>query len=131
MIIVNKKPNITHLPYKQDNRSAVFSFVPGQNTIDAQAWQAIKKEAGEKRMAHYSSFLKPIGEEAAEQQIDPSKLNAEEFIDLIGGAMSLDILSAYAEAENSRKGGPRKTVLEAIERQAAEINEIELKKKEK
>jgi len=126
MIVVNKKPNITHMPYHQDGRKGVFNFVPGQNEIDPATWAAVKKEAGEKRMAlHYSSFLKPVGADAAEEQIDPASLNADEFIDLIQGAMSLDLLTQYAEAETKRRGGPRKTVMDAIEKQAEEIKEID------
>ena len=126
MIVVNKKPNITHMPYRKGNRPAVFSFVPGQNQIDSETWAAVKKEAGEKRMkAHYSAILKPIGETEPEKLTDPASLNADEFIDLIGGAMTLELLDGYAQAENSRKGGARKTVMEAIERQAEEIREIE------
>ena len=43
--------------------------------------------------------------------------------------MTLELLDGYAQAENSRKGGARKTVMEAIERQAEEIREIEENKK--
>ena len=129
MIVVNKKPNITHMPYRQGNRPGVFSFVPGQNQIDPEIWAAVKKEAGDKRMkVHYSAILKPIGESEPEQLTDPASLNADEFIDLIGGAMTLELLDNYAQAESSRKGGARKTVMEAIERQAEEIKEIEANK---
>jgi len=128
MIVVNKKPNITHMPYASGRKKGVFSFIPGQNSIDADVWQAVKKAAGEKRMAHYGRFLKPIGENASDESVDPAKLNADEFIELIGGAMTLELLDSYAQAENSRKGGARKTVMEAIDKQAEEIRAIEAKK---
>jgi hypothetical protein len=125
MIVVNKKPNITHLPYAAGKRRGVFSFAPGQNQIDPEIWQAVKETAGKKRMqAHYAKFLKPIGEET-DAPVDPSTLNAEDFIDLIGGAMEPALLDRYAQVENGRRGGPRKTVMEAIERQTAEIRAID------
>ena len=129
MIVVNKKPNITHMPHHLGKQPGVFSFIPGQNVIDPKIWAAIKKEAGDERMeAHYNSFLTAIGETESEHLDDPSKLNADEFIDLIEGAMSLELLEAYAEAEEGRKGDPRKTVMAAIAQQAEKIKEIEAKK---
>ncbi len=125
MIVVNKKANITHMPYVLGKKKGTFSFIPGQNTIDADVWGAVQKEAGEKRMAHYSTFLKPIGTEEPDVPMEPEKLNADEFIELIEGAMTLELLESYAQAENSRKSGARKTVMEAIERQAEEIRKIE------
>ena len=125
MIVVNKKPNITHLPYTAGKRKEIFSFAPGQNQIDPEIWQAVKETAGKARMqAHYAKFLKPIGEEI-DAPVDPATLNAEDFIDLISGAMHLDLLEQYARAESSRRGGPRKSVMEAIDKQAAEIRAIE------
>jgi hypothetical protein len=129
MIVINQKPNITHLPYTRGSRKETFAFVPGQNVISSDVWRAVREEAGDDRMqAHYNTFLKPIGEDDAGQEIDPGTLNADDFIDLIQGAMTLDLLGDYAKAENSRDGGPRKTVMAAIEKQAAEIEEIETKK---
>jgi hypothetical protein len=125
MIVVNKKPNLTHLPYAVGKRRGVFSFKPGQNPIDPEIWQAVKETAGKKRMqVHYSHFLKPFGEEN-DAPVDPAALNAEDFIDLIGGAMELALLDRYAQVEKSRKGGPRKSVMEAIDKQAAEIRAID------
>ena len=121
MIVINKKPNITHMPYALDGRKGKFSFAPGRNTIDANVWRAVLKEAGEKRFsAHYGKFLKPIGEDAPEEKIDPSTLNAHDAIDLVNGTMTVELLDQYTAAENDRKSGPRKMVLEAIERQLAE-----------
>jgi hypothetical protein len=125
MIVINKRPNITHLPYTLNGRKGVFPFVPGQNRIEAATWAAVKKAAGEKRMAaYYNSFLTTL----EDGRIDAGELNADEFIDLIQGAMSLDLLEDYAKAESSREGGSRKTVMAAIEKQAAEIEEIETRK---
>lgn len=129
MIVVNKKPNITHLPYQAGKRKGIFSFSPGQNEIDPTVWQAVKKTAGDERMqAYYAKFLKAIGEEKG-VPADPATLNADEFIDLINGAMELDLLDQYAKAETSRKGSARKSVMEAIEKQSAEIRAIEDAKK--
>lgn len=129
MIVVNKKPNITHLPYQAGKRKGIFSFAPGQNEIDPAVWQAVKETAGKARMqGHYAKFLKPIGEEN-QAPVDPSTLNAEDFIDLISGAMDLALLDRYAQVEKRRKGGPRKTVVEAIDRQIAEIRAIDDAKK--
>jgi hypothetical protein len=131
MIVVNKKPNITHMPHHLGKQPGVFSFIPGKNEIDPKIWAAVKKEAGDERMdAHYNAFLRPIGEDESEQLDDPSKLNADDFIDLIKGTMSLDTLQDYAAAEDARKGSPRKTVIAAITEQAEEIKKIEAKKQE-
>jgi len=126
MIVINKKPNITHMPYTRNKRSFVQTFVPGQNVIDAETWQAIRKTAGDRMQVHYDAFLKPIG--GQDQDVDPAKLSAEDFIELIGGAMTLELLDQYLAIENSRKGGARKSVVEAMEKQAAAINEIEARK---
>jgi hypothetical protein len=127
MIVINKKPNITHMPFTLDGKKGMYSFSPGQNRIDSRVWAAIKKTAGDKRMqAHYNAFLKPIG--GQDQEVDPAKLNADDFIELIGGAMTLELLDQYATVENSRKGGGRKSVIEAIDKQAAQIRDIEEKK---
>jgi hypothetical protein len=129
MIVVNKKPNITHLPYQTGKQKGIFSFAPGQNEIEPAIWQAVKKTAGDERMqAHYSKFLKPIGEEKG-VPADPATLNADDFIDLINGAMELDLLEQYAKAESARKNGARKSVMEAIEKQSTEIRAIEDAKK--
>ena len=127
MIVVSEKPNITHLPYTQDGIQQVFSFKPGQNAIDAPVWQAVKKAAG-KGMAHYGTFLKPIGEDAPGKEIEIAKLSIDDAIALAGGAMDGALLVAYADAEKKRKGGPRKAVMEAIEKQQVELQAIEDKK---
>lgn len=128
MIVVNKNANITHLPYVHEGSRGIYSFAPGQNQIDPEVWAAVKKTAGKRMAAHYNAFLKPINESNPEDEIDLTSLNADDFIDLVQGAMQLDLLTQYAEAESARKGGPRKTVMEAIGRQAEEIQEIEKKK---
>lgn len=129
MIVVNKKPNITHMPYRHDGRKGKFSFVPGNNTIDPEVFRAVMKSAGEKRWTdHFGKFLKPIGGDAPEEEIDPAALNADDAIDLIRGTMTVELLDKYAAAENARKGGPRTTVTKAIEQQLAQIEEIESKK---
>lgn len=130
IIVVNEKPNITHLPYAGEAGQGVFSFKPGQNTIEAPVWQAVKKMAG-KSMAHYGTFLKPIGEDAPDKAIDFGRLNADDAIALAGGAMEPALLEGYVQAETSRKGGARKKVMESIEKQAAELRAIEEKKKAK
>ena len=127
IIVVNDKPNITHMPYADGEQKGVFSFLPGQNRIDPKIWQAVKKDAG-KSMDHYGTFLKPIGEDAPEEEINIAKLSADDAVTLAGGAMNLALLEVYAADEKKRKGGARKSVMEAIERQTAEIQAIEDKK---
>ena len=130
MIVINKKANITHLPYVQDKHKGVFSFRPGQNTIDPEIFTAICEQIGEKRWnAHYAGLLKPITTDRPDDAVDPSDLNADEAVDLIKGAMDLELLNRYLQAENARKGGPRKTVLAAIDQQSEEIAAIEAAKR--
>ena len=133
MIVVNKKPNITHLPYTQDGRKDVFSFKPGQNEVAPEVFSAVCEQIGEKRWkTHYSSFLKPIGGlEPQGAAVDITTLSADDAVDLAAGTMEMARLDAYAAAESSRKAGARKTVLAAIDKQRAEIEAIEKAKAEK
>ena len=106
MIVVNEKPNITHLPYEKGKANGVFSFVPGQNRIDPDVWAAVKKTAGKDMNLHYGKFLKPIGEDTPDEDApNPGQLSADEAITLIGGAMTLELLTAYARIRERPQRG--------------------------
>ncbi len=131
MIVINKSPTLTHLPWKQGKSTGTFSFVPGNNNIDPDILEAVMKEAGEEAWdAHYGNFLIPVGGPTeTTKTVKVEELNAKEFIDLIEGTIDADKLSEYRTFEES--GEQRKTVLAAIEKQAEAIAEIEKKKAEK
>ncbi len=85
-----------------DKRKGVFPFVPGQNHIDPAIWKAVMAEAGEKRLKHFSAFLKPIGDAATEKGANIAALSADDAIDLVRGAMDFELLAEYAKAEKKR-----------------------------
>ncbi len=128
MIVINKSPTLTHLPYEKDKSSGVFPFSPGNNDIDADVFASVMKTAGETAWhAHYGKFLTPVGGPSeTTQTVNLDDLNAREFIDLIEGTVDSVPLNEYLAFEDS--GEQRKTVLAAIAKQLDAIAEIETKK---
>ena len=119
MIIINSKPGIIALPYREKQSDPkiikVFNFMPGKNDIDPETWDKIKKEAGD--TLHHHTHLKVF---SSEDKIDIPALNAADMIELVENTIELPELEAYKKAEESRDK-PRITVLKSIDEQIKSI----------
>jgi len=150
MIVINKMAGIKNLTYKtgeyKDERgnkrikSESFAFLPGNNEIDPEIWQKIRKGLTEAQKDYYDTILKvvqPTTDENGytigpdEGEIDILELNVVEATDLIAGTMELDPLEKYRNIEKGRKDiKPRKMVLNKIKEQIAEIKDFDKKREE-
>lgn len=150
MIVINKKAGIIGLPYEVEKyvdergkdriRSENFDFLPGNNEIDPEIWNKIRKGMTDEKKAYYDTILivvQPTTDESGytigpdENEIDIRELNVNETTELIKGTMDIDTLEKYRKIEKIRKDiKPRKMILKAIEEQISEIQEFEKKRQE-
>jgi len=156
MIVINVEPGIRSFCYKTGEyvdergkkriRSEVFDFLPGNNEIDPEIWNAIREGMSDTRKEHCDTILKvvqPTIDESGftigpnENEIDILEMNVNDAKVLIAGTASPDsekdiaILEKYRKAEKGRKDmKPRKMVLKAIDEQIAEIQEHDKKREE-
>lgn len=153
MIIFYNKPNTLALPYIEEktNLQKYFRFVPGKNHIPEKIWLAIVKIAN-KRMEYYETVLtvfKPkdsidikvddndkeevisVDVGSDESDIKYEDLNVHEMVSLIDNTMEISELNHLKEIEEKRDI-TRKTVMKALDKKIAEVEEVEeaLKKKE-
>ena len=143
MVKVNNTGKTTaYLPTIDNKRIA---FKPGINEIEQEDLDSVIKVQGGKWGIHYSKYLVVCEDAVSDQDNSDDKVKDEDSIgentkddteenttedgsseiidektvvelkEIIGG-MDKDELSLTAETENEREGGPRKTVLEMIEK---------------
>ena len=115
MIVIYKKPTTISLPC---GKKQFHKFMPGQNKIDPELWEAIQEEMGEERFANYALDFKVLSEVKAEsgkiigKEVKTSlDVNANEAIELVKAITTIEDLKAYTEGEH------RVSVLKAIEAQ--------------
>lgn len=156
MIVINVEAGIRSLPFKTGEyvdergkkriRSETFDFLPGNNEIDPETWNAIREGMPDTKKDHYDTILKvvqPTTDENGftigpdENEIDILELNVNDAKDLIAGTASPDsskdiaTLEKYRKAEKGRKDiKPRKMVLKAIDEQIKEIQEHDKKRED-
>lgn len=156
MIVINTEAGIRGVTYKTGEykdargnkriRSEVFRFMPGNNEINPETWQKIREGLSDTEKDFYDTILKvvqPTSDESGytigpdEGEVDIRELDVNTAKDLVAGTVSADssqdiaILEKYQKAEKTRKDKPpRKTVLDKIKEQIAEIRGHDKKRKE-
>lgn len=120
MIVIYDKANTLTLHYANESGGIdKFRFVPGNNELTSDMWNAIK-EYNEKNMEHYERYLFPLNEEAAgDDGLQYEKLNAREVGLLIENCQDVDELEGLKIVETD--GKDRKSVLKEIDSKIKKI----------
>ena len=119
----------------------VFKFLPGANEVRAKIWEQLQENGSVQNFMSQGKIvpvmvrapkadsngpgkLQKVGDESVKEksldslkEADIAAMDAWAAVSLVEGVIDLGHLRRFNEQEESRKGGGRKTVLEALRKQ--------------